>query len=140
MVNLAVENVYLSCFTINSCIAESYRGHKVPSGNTKESFSCQNGYWVLMLSNCSSKLFGYNRFQTSLLSGLERTISKFILCMYLLIHAHVIPLLNLNSDLKFFIKHKLRYLINIFLPCFFFCVYYEYVGSVPFQTLQQNTV
>lgn len=76
-----------------------------------------------MLSNCSSKLFGYNRFQTSLLPGLERTISKFIFCMYLLIHAHVIPLLNLNSEFEFFIKHKLRDLINIFLPCFFFSVF-----------------
>lgn len=52
MVNLAVDNGLMSCFTNNTCIAECYRGYIFPSGNTKESYSCQNGNLTPMLSTC----------------------------------------------------------------------------------------
>lgn len=53
--NLAVENGYLSCFTNNSCIAQCFRRYIFPSGNTKESYSCQNENLTLMLSTCKCK-------------------------------------------------------------------------------------
>lgn len=56
MVNLAVENSFFSCFANNVCVSECYRGYIFPSGSTKESYSCQNGYWTPMLSTCKRKL------------------------------------------------------------------------------------
>lgn len=62
MVNLAVDNGLMSCFTNNTCIAECYRGYIFPSGNTKESYSCQNGNLTPMLSTCKRKLQSVNNF------------------------------------------------------------------------------
>lgn len=63
MANMTVENGFFSCFTNNSCIAECYHGYIFPSGNTKDSFSCQNGNWVPVLSSCKSKLVVWNQFK-----------------------------------------------------------------------------
>lgn len=56
MLNMTVENAFLSCFTNNICIAECYRGYIFPTGHTKESYFCQNRNWVPVLSSCKSKL------------------------------------------------------------------------------------
>lgn len=62
MVNLAVDNGLMSCFTNNTCIAECYQGYIFPSGNTKESYSCQNGNLTPMLSTCKRNLQSVNNF------------------------------------------------------------------------------
>lgn len=62
MVNLAVDNGLMSCFTNNTCIAECYQGYIFPSGYTKESYSCQNGNLTPMLSTCKRKLQSVNTF------------------------------------------------------------------------------
>lgn len=69
LINLAVDNGLISCFTNNTCIAECYRGYIFPSGNTKQSYSCQNVNLTLMLSTCKRKLFSVNNFRY-LLPGL----------------------------------------------------------------------
>lgn len=55
MVDLAIKNAVTLCSTNNTCIAECYRGYIFPSGNTKESYSCQNGNWTPLLSTCKRK-------------------------------------------------------------------------------------
>lgn len=56
-ITIALDNAFVSCSTIVSCVAECYRGYIFPSGSTKESYICQNGVWTPTLSSCKRTSF-----------------------------------------------------------------------------------
>lgn len=53
--NIAVENAFISCDTNSSCAAKCYRGYIFPSGDTEESYRCQNGVWKPIALACKRK-------------------------------------------------------------------------------------